>query len=36
MKKWYTLDMPEDLPSNLSGRDESERIAKARRKGFNP
>jgi len=35
MKKWYTMDMPQDVPKTLSGRDEQDRIDRAR-KDFNP
>jgi hypothetical protein len=35
MKKWYTMDMPENVPKTLSGRDEQDRIDRGR-KDFNP
>jgi hypothetical protein len=35
IKKWYTIDMPKDVPTTLSGRDEMDRIQRGR-KDFNP
>jgi hypothetical protein len=35
MKKWYTMDMPQEVPKTLSGRDEQDRIDRGR-KDFNP
>lgn len=35
MKKWYTMDMPQNVPTHLSGEDQTTRIEYAK-KDFNP